>query len=77
MNRNEGSCSELEGESLGCAVRLRELCQMVGLSRSSVYNLMRSDASFPRGFLVSTRARAFFVKDVLKWLESRSTKHSL
>lgn len=56
------------------AVRLRELCQMIGVGRSTVYTLLRKDASFPQGFYPSVRARAWLAADVLAWLETRSNE---
>lgn len=53
------------------AVRLRELCDMVGLSRSTVYALLRDDPTFPRGFYPSVRARAWLASDVIAWRETR------
>lgn len=77
MKRNLDTPIELGGNVPGHAVRLKELCKMVALSRSTCYKLMTTDPTFPRGFLVSTRARAFFVKDVLAWLAERSAQNAL
>jgi len=54
------------------AIRIKELCKTVALSRSSVYLLLRRDPSFPRGFRLSKRARAWLLSDVLAWLHARS-----
>jgi len=56
------------------AVRLRELCAMIGVSRSTAYTLLRDDESFPRGFYPSARVRAWRVCDVLDWIEARSSQ---
>ena len=54
------------------AIRLRELCKTVALSRSSVYLLLQRDPTFPSGFFVTKRARCWFLADVLAWLHARS-----
>lgn len=56
------------------ALRLRELCKMIGVSRSTVYNLLDKDASFPQGFYPSERTRAWLAVDVLAWIEARSNQ---
>lgn len=72
---NKSTYSDGAGRRLTLhAVRMRELCEMLGVSRSTAYSLLRNDPLMPKGFLVSPRARVWMVGDVIAFLEARSGK---
>lgn len=49
-------------------VRLKELRQITGLSRSTIYKMV-SEGRFPRPVKLNERASAWRMADVLKWQE--------
>ncbi|MCU4578462.1 AlpA family phage regulatory protein [Acinetobacter courvalinii] len=59
-------------------IRINKLKQMIGLSRSSVYDKMnpksnRYDASFPRPIKLSISAVGWFEQDIIDWLNSKKS----
>ncbi|MEB3755173.1 helix-turn-helix transcriptional regulator [Acinetobacter sp. MD2(2019)] len=57
-------------------MRMGDLKQLIGLSRSSVYDKMnpkskRYDPSFPRPIKLSLSAVGWFEQDVIDWLNSK------
>ena len=52
------------------AVRLPEVMQITQRSKTMIYADIR-DGRFPVGFLIGKRARAWFLHEVMDWLESR------
>lgn len=52
-------------------LRLRTVCQQVGLSRATVYRLVRA-GQFPRPIQLSKRCVGWRAREVLDWLEERS-----
>ena len=57
-------------------VRIQELLDLTGLSRSSAHRLMKSDASFPKPVKLSdSKARnapvAFVLSEVQAWIQGR------
>ena len=52
-------------------LKIKEVCQVVGVSRGHVYNLMKSH-NFPRPIELSARSRAWRQDQIEKWIESRS-----
>lgn len=62
-------------------LRLKEVRQFTGLSRSTLYELMRKDGprydpTFPRPFALGSRARGYLASELVAWLESKSTNRS-
>lgn len=55
-------------------IRLPDVLDITGLSRSTVYRLERA-GSFPRAICLAPRVRAHRRDEVLKWLEQRATDH--
>jgi prophage regulatory protein len=51
-------------------MRLKEVIKRVGLSRSSIYNLM-SNNDFPQKVSLGSRAIGFFEHDIYEWLGQR------
>ena len=59
-------------------IRINKLKQMIGLSRSSVYDKMnpkskRYDESFPRPIKLSISAVGWFEQDIIDWLNSKKS----
>lgn len=60
-------------------VRLKSLCKLIGLSRSTIYEKMnkesrRYDVSFPKPIKLSNSAIGWLVCDIEHWLRNRQ-KH--
>jgi prophage regulatory protein len=55
-------------------LRLSEVCELVGLSRSSIYQL-RSECRFPESVKVGVRSVRWRMADVLAW-QARVEKRS-
>ena len=53
-------------------LRLKDVIQIVGLSRSSIYAL-KASGSFPKSFMLGTRAVGWSSDDIESWLNSRIT----
>ena len=51
-------------------LRRPEVERMVGLKRSSIYRLM-AEGRFPAAIKIGERARAWRVRDIEAWLETR------
>ncbi len=51
-------------------VRLPEVMQLCGLSRSSIYQKM-ADGSFPAQIKISMRSVAWLEGDVIDWIEAQ------
>lgn len=51
-------------------LRLPEVMKITGVGRSSLYKWI-SEGSFPRSFLLGSRAVGWFEGDVQIWLDSR------
>ena len=54
-------------------LRLRQVCELTGLSRSSVYRLI-AESAFPKPISLSARAVAWRVVDLHAWLEAPERK---
>ncbi len=52
------------------AIRLPELISITGKSRTSIYEDMKA-GTFPAGFLIGKRARAWSLNAVNEWLEQQ------
>lgn len=55
-------------------IRLPELIKKIGLSRSSIYNLLKQDKTFPQPLHLSARAIGWFETSIDEWLLSRASK---
>ena len=51
-------------------LRIKEVCQRVGLCRASVYNMVRRD-EFPNPLQVGAQAVRWRSEDIEKWCETR------
>ena len=55
-------------------IRLREVCNIVGLSRSTIYAAM-SVGKFPRAIHVGVRSVRWKASDIENWLKSKEEQH--
>jgi prophage regulatory protein len=55
-------------------IRRKELEARLGLARSTIYDLLRSDPSFPRPVKIGARAIGWVSKEVEDWLASRMAR---
>jgi prophage regulatory protein len=51
-------------------LRIKEVSQQTGLSRSTLYRMIK-EGTFPPSFALSARARAWSSKDVQTWIDAR------
>lgn len=51
-------------------ISVDEVCSMVGLSRSTIWRLIKSE-EFPTGRLISPRSRRWRESEVMAWMEER------
>ncbi len=51
-------------------IRLKEVCEITGLSRSSIYEAMKNSV-FPRSVSIGKRSVAWRSTDISDWVESR------
>lgn len=51
-------------------LRIRDVCNVTGLSRSGVYEAMK-EGTFPRSVRIARRAVAWRSAEINTWLESR------
>ena len=51
-------------------IRLQEVCDIVGLSRATLYRMMR-ESRFPRQIKLSQQAVGWRLEAVLLWLQER------
>lgn len=52
-------------------IRLPEVIKAIGLSRSSVYLLIKNDPTFPQPFKLGLRAMGFSADEIDYWLTQR------
>lgn len=53
-------------------LRLKHVCEIVGLSRSTIYNAIHAD-SFPRPIRVGGRAVRWKTADIQRWMDERES----
>jgi prophage regulatory protein len=51
-------------------IRIREVIEMTGLSRSSIYFLIKK-GNFPAQVKLSTRSSGWFRKEIKDWVDTR------
>ena len=51
-------------------IRRRELCQLIGLSYSSIYRQVRN-GTFPQPIALGTQAIGWYADEIEAWLDSR------
>lgn len=55
-------------------LRVKEVVERTGLSRSTVYTLMKSDPTFPKKVQLSTRTTGIIEQQLDAWIASRVCK---
>ena len=53
------------------SVRLARVCDLVGVSRATVWRLLKQDPSFPRPFHPTPAVTAWCETELLGWIESK------
>lgn len=56
-------------------LRLRQVINLIGISRSSIYQLER-DGRFPKRVAIGPRSVAWRESEILEWIASRQRKAS-
>jgi prophage regulatory protein len=53
------------------AIRVHKICDLTGVSRTTVWRWVRCDPTFPRPFHLSQHVTAWDEAEVLKWISSK------
>lgn len=53
------------------AIRLSEVCHLLGMSPATIWRRNRDDADFPKSFKLSAGVTVWDEKDVQRWLEAK------
>lgn len=51
-------------------IRLKELCRITGLSRTTIWRRTKEGKGFPQSFRISVNACAWKLSDVTAWMDS-------
>ena len=51
--------------------RLPKMCELLGLSKTTVWELSRHDPDFPKPVKLTSQCTAWSVAEVQRWIESR------
>lgn len=62
--------------SCGRILRIRDVSERVGFSKSQIYKLV-GRGMFPKGFKLSARATGWLETDVEGWIQSRINRNQL
>jgi prophage regulatory protein len=52
-------------------LRIKEASRITGVPRSSLYELMRDDPTFPKLVKLNKRTKAFVEEELAEWIEQR------
>lgn len=64
--------SEANQSQSACAFyRLPKMCEMLGLSKSSIWSLSRNNPDFPKPVKLSAQCTAWRADEVQAWIDSR------
>lgn len=64
--------SEANQNQSACAFyRLPKMCEMLGLSKSSIWSLSRNNPDFPKPVKLSAQCTAWRADEVQAWIDSR------
>ena len=53
------------------AIRMQEVQNKTGLSKTHIYRLLKNESGFPKPFKLSERAIAFLESEIDLWIEQR------
>ena len=56
-------------------LKLKQVIEIVGISRSTLYGMVQS-GDFPKQLKLSTRSSGWLQSEVKNWIESRASKRS-
>jgi prophage regulatory protein len=59
----------------GRAIRLPEVCRLTGVSRATIWRLIKSDPSFPRPFPLSAGVTCWAEDEVFSWIAAKKNAH--
>lgn len=57
-------------------MRLKDVVELLNLSRATIYRRMKEDESFPQAFMVGRVTRAWNRSEVEGWLSERMTNNA-
>ena len=58
------------------AIRLPQVCTITGVSRATIWRLVKSDQNFPKPFHISEAITCWHEGEILDWVESKMAKRS-
>jgi predicted DNA-binding transcriptional regulator AlpA len=58
------------------AIRLPEVCHLLGISRATVWRKAKTDPSFPKPFHLTPAIAVWDESQVLNWLEAKKAAHA-
>jgi predicted DNA-binding transcriptional regulator AlpA len=59
------------------AVRLNEVCQLLGASRATIWRWTKSDLSFPKPFHLGPAVTCWDYAELIRWVEGKkAARHS-
>lgn len=67
------STDKLAEKSPDCLIRNKEVCLLVGISRTKLY-MMINEGSFPKPLELGSRFKAWKKKTILDWIDSLSNE---
>lgn len=65
------STDKLTEKPLECLIRIKEVCLLVGVSRSTIYRMV-DEGSFPKPLDLGERFKAWQKKTVIDWINSHA-----
>lgn len=58
------------------AVRLNEVCQLLGASRATIWRWTKSDRTFPKPFHLGPAVTCWDYGELVRWVESKKASRS-
>jgi prophage regulatory protein len=55
----------------GCVIRLPQVIEMTGMSRSTIWRLVRTDPDFPKPFKLSRNITVWSQNSIAAWLAAK------
>ncbi|MGO8798693.1 MAG: helix-turn-helix transcriptional regulator [Roseiarcus sp.] len=56
------------------AIRLPEVCRLTGVSRATVWRMIKRDPSFPQPFNLSSAITAWDENEVFSWIAAKKNR---
>lgn len=70
-NQNQSPAIEMAQIQPKGFVRLKAVCELLGLSKSTVWSLSKNDPAFPKPVKISPNCTAWRADELNAWIDSR------